>query len=233
VQGCDAVSRDRGISRAATAPGLERELERKLEREGKWRFDVGAMEQRAALRLVGAKNGDPVMTQPPDHVEVDHEGDAAKIEARGTSDASAPRVRSDARLNRQLTEATARAHLLFLPCRTSSASDRFRSRVRVVPIEEAPMEFVPSIVSYLLSEATPYLVFAGGGYLAWRFVRAYERRSVSPDRLDAITDRVRLLEDAMDHLEDRVERCDEVQRFTTRVLAGHVTNATHELTRAR
>ena len=95
------------------------------------------------------------------------------------------------------------------------------------------MEFVPSIVSYLLSEATPYLVFAGGGYLAWRFVRAYERRSITPDRLDGLVDRVRLLENAMDHLEDRVERCDEVQRFTTRVLAGHVTNTTHELTGVR
>jgi len=94
------------------------------------------------------------------------------------------------------------------------------------------MEFVPSILSYLLSEAAPYAVFAGGGYLAWRFVRAYERRSVSPDRLDAITDRVRILEDAMDHIEDRVDRCDEVQRFTTRVLAGHVTNTARELTSA-
>ena len=95
------------------------------------------------------------------------------------------------------------------------------------------MEFVPSIVSYLLTEATPYLVFGGGGYLAWRFVRAYERRSISPDRVDGIMDRVRLLENAMDHLEDRVERCDEVQRFTTRVLAGHVTNTTHGLTGVR
>jgi len=95
------------------------------------------------------------------------------------------------------------------------------------------MEFVPSVLPYLLNEAVPYVVFAGGGYLAWRFVRAYERRAISPDRLDGLNDRVRLLEDAMDHLEDRVERCDEVQRFTTRVLAGHVTNTSAEVTGVR
>jgi hypothetical protein len=81
------------------------------------------------------------------------------------------------------------------------------------------------VVAYILSEGTSYAVLGGAGYLAWRFVRAYERRTISPDRLDALTDRVRLLEDAMDHVEDRVDRSDELHRFTTRVLAGHVTNS--------
>ena len=84
------------------------------------------------------------------------------------------------------------------------------------------------VLSYILSEATPYAVFAGGGYLAWRFVRAYERRATAPDQLLALAERLRMLEDGMDHIEDRVERLDDVQRFTTRVLAGHVANAPRE-----
>jgi hypothetical protein len=80
------------------------------------------------------------------------------------------------------------------------------------------------MLSYFLGEAAPYAVFAGGGYLAWRFVRAYERRSVTPDEVFALADRVRILEAAVDQVEDRIERADEVQRFTTRVLAGHVAN---------
>ena len=81
------------------------------------------------------------------------------------------------------------------------------------------------MLAYVLAEGPTYAVLGGAGYLAWRFVRAYERRTVAPDRLEAITDRVRLLEDAVDHVEDRVDRSDELHRFTTRVLAGHVTNA--------
>lgn len=81
------------------------------------------------------------------------------------------------------------------------------------------------VVTYILSEGTSFAVLGGAGYLAWRVVRAYERRTISPDRLDALTDRVRLLEDAMDNLEDRADRSDELHRFTTRVLAGHVTNS--------
>jgi len=83
-------------------------------------------------------------------------------------------------------------------------------------------------VAYFLNEATPYAVLAGGGYLAWRFVRAYERRAVAPERFHALADRVRILEDVMDEVEDRIERADEVQRFTTRVLAGHVANTSRE-----
>ena len=83
------------------------------------------------------------------------------------------------------------------------------------------------MLSYVLTEATPYAAFGGAGYLAWRFVRAYERRTVAPDRVDALTDRVRLLEDAIDQVEDRVDRSDELHRFTTRVLAGHVANTPH------
>ena len=40
----------------------------------------------------------------------------------------------------------------------------------------------------------------------------------------ALTERVRLLEDVVDRVEDRVDRSDEVQRFTTSVLAARLTN---------
>jgi hypothetical protein len=86
------------------------------------------------------------------------------------------------------------------------------------------MDIEIGMLSYFLGEVTPYAVFAGGGYVAWRFVRAYERRSAGPHQLDALADRVRILEDVVDQVEDRIERADEVQRFTTRVLAGHVAN---------
>jgi hypothetical protein len=86
------------------------------------------------------------------------------------------------------------------------------------------MDLGIGMLSSFLGEATPYAVFAGGGYLAWRFVRAYERRSTAPDQLTALADRVRILEDVVDQVEDRIDRADEVQRFTTRVLAGHVAN---------
>lgn len=86
------------------------------------------------------------------------------------------------------------------------------------------MDMSLGVLPYLLGEMTPYAAIGGAGYLAWRFVRAYERRGATPDQLSALTDRVRMLEDVMDHVEDRIERADEVQRFTTRVLAGHVAN---------
>ena len=86
------------------------------------------------------------------------------------------------------------------------------------------MDIGISVLPYFLGELTPYAVIGSSGYLAWRFVRAYERRVASPDQISALTDRVRILEDVMDRVEDRIERADEVQRFTTRVLAGHVAN---------
>jgi hypothetical protein len=86
------------------------------------------------------------------------------------------------------------------------------------------MDLGLGVLPYFLSEVAPYTVIGGAGYLAWRFVRAYERRVASPDQISALSDRVRILEDVMDQVEDRIGRADEVQRFTTRVLAGHVSN---------
>ena len=86
------------------------------------------------------------------------------------------------------------------------------------------MDLALSVLPFVLTEATPYAALAGAGYLAWRFVRAYERRSIAPERFDSVSDRVRVLEDAVDELESRADRSDELQQFTSRVLAGHVAN---------
>lgn len=76
---------------------------------------------------------------------------------------------------------------------------------------------------YLLSRLYLYAVTAGVLYIAFRFVQAYERRGVQADQHQALTERVRMLEDVVDHVEDRVDRSDEVQRFTTSVLAARLT----------
>ena len=46
------------------------------------------------------------------------------------------------------------------------------------------MELGIGMLSSFLGEAAPYAVFATGGYLAWRFVRAYDPpRLISSTRL--------------------------------------------------
>ena len=67
------------------------------------------------------------------------------------------------------------------------------------------------MLPFLLSETLSYGMVGGASYLAWRFVRAYERRSGPSEPLELLTARVTLLEEA-------VERTVEVQRFTTQVL---------------
>lgn len=59
-------------------------------------------------------------------------------------------------------------------------------------------------VPLALSEAIPYLTLGGGGWLAWRFVRAYERRAASAARLRALAERVRVLESALGRVEGSV-----------------------------
>ena len=61
-------------------------------------------------------------------------------------------------------------------------------------------------------------------YIALRFVQAYERRGIQVEQYHALTERVRTLEDVLDHVEDRVDRSDEVQRFTTSILAARLTS---------
>ena len=55
-----------------------------------------------------------------------------------------------------------------------------------------------------LSDALPYLTLGGGGWLAWRFLRAYERRVASAARLRALAERVRVLESALGRVEGSV-----------------------------
>ena len=76
---------------------------------------------------------------------------------------------------------------------------------------------------YLLEQLFTYAVTAAVCYIALRFVQAYERRGVQAEQYHALTERVRTLEDVLDHVEDRVDRSDEVQRFTTSILAARLT----------
>ena len=66
----------------------------------------------------------------------------------------------------------------------------------------------------------PYAALAWAGYLAWRWVRAYERRSVRRRELSALSTRMRLIEESVDDFERRMARSEDVHRFTTSVLAG-------------
>ena len=73
------------------------------------------------------------------------------------------------------------------------------------------MDIAYPYLPYLLTETLSYGMMGGAGYLAWRLVRAYERRSGPPEPLESLTTRVARLEEA-------VERTDEAQRFTTQLL---------------
>lgn len=86
------------------------------------------------------------------------------------------------------------------------------------------MDIDVAIVPYFLQVGFPYAVVGGVWYVALRFVQAYERCGVRAEEYHALTERVRLLEDVVDRVEDRVDRSDEVQRFTTSVLAARLTN---------
>ena len=83
--------------------------------------------------------------------------------------------------------------------------------------------------SFYLSALVPYAVLAWAGYLAWRWVRAYERRSIRRRDLSAMSARVRLLEDSIDDFERRMARSEDVHRFTTSVLAGRAAIDHHVL----
>jgi hypothetical protein len=82
------------------------------------------------------------------------------------------------------------------------------------------MDIDLAVVAFFLDAAFPYVVLGTFAYVALRFVRAYEQRGIRANEHYALTERVRLLEDVVDQVEDRVDRSDEVHRFTTSVLAG-------------
>jgi hypothetical protein len=50
------------------------------------------------------------------------------------------------------------------------------------------------MLPYYISEAISYVGWAGAGYLGWRVVRAYERRSVARARLRSLRKRIHRLE---------------------------------------
>ena len=74
--------------------------------------------------------------------------------------------------------------------------------------------------SFYFAAYVPYATVGWAGYLAWRWVRAYERRNLRRRELSAMSARVRLLEDSIDEFERRMRRSEDVHRFTTSVLAG-------------
>jgi hypothetical protein len=78
----------------------------------------------------------------------------------------------------------------------------------------------PALLPYYISEGISYFAFVGVAYLAWRIVRAYERRSLEPDQLRAFARRIESLEAAVGTVEDQVRQTAEAQHFTTTLLTG-------------
>jgi hypothetical protein len=65
----------------------------------------------------------------------------------------------------------------------------------------------------------PLLALAGGGYLLWRYVRANEKRKTGSSRVNALEDRVAELEDQLSTTTSDLERLEEGQGFTERLLS--------------
>jgi hypothetical protein len=84
------------------------------------------------------------------------------------------------------------------------------------------MTLVPEfgLLPFYLSEVLSYAAWTGAGYLAWRVVRAYERRCLEATRSRSLGRRVRRLEASMGSLERRVAWTAEAQQFTTTLLLG-------------
>ena len=77
-----------------------------------------------------------------------------------------------------------------------------------------------TFLPFYLSEAVSLTTFAGSAYLAWRAVRAYERRTLEPDYLRALANRLQSLEAAVETVEGQTRQTSEAQRFTTALLMG-------------
>jgi hypothetical protein len=71
---------------------------------------------------------------------------------------------------------------------------------------------------YLLSEITSYVMAGGAGYLGWRLVRAYERRTTAVTTLSELRGRMKALEDVVEQLDETLGQTVEAQQFTTRLL---------------
>jgi hypothetical protein len=69
-------------------------------------------------------------------------------------------------------------------------------------------------------------VLGGGGYLALRAIRAFERRGTSAPEFVALSERVELLEQQLDAQTAELRRLAEGQQFTERLMADRVNTAT-------
>jgi hypothetical protein len=90
--------------------------------------------------------------------------------------------------------------------------------IKEAPMDDVTLSYLSEVMShlmvpYILSEVMSYLMAAGAFYLAWRFVRAYERRVTAADHVSSLSARVGLLEESFGEIEARVADTNEAQRF--------------------
>ena len=76
------------------------------------------------------------------------------------------------------------------------------------------------ILPYYVGEVVSWIGLAVSLYLAWRGIRAYERRLAEPERLLALARRVQSLETTVEAVEGQVRQASEAQYFTTALLTG-------------
>jgi hypothetical protein len=74
------------------------------------------------------------------------------------------------------------------------------------------------LIPYAFGELFSYACFAYAGHLAWRVVRAYERRHDHAADLVLMRGRLGSLEQALTEIEERVTDAEDGQRFVTRLL---------------
>lgn len=85
-----------------------------------------------------------------------------------------------------------------------------------------------ALVPYAFSELFSYLVVIYGGYLAWRCVRAFERRTTEAARLDTLTAEVSRLGSALAQAEGRLDQTADAQRFATELLLDRGSAQRHD-----
>ena len=76
------------------------------------------------------------------------------------------------------------------------------------------------MIGMMLVAVLPWVVvLRGGGYLALRFVRAFERRGSAQGEQEGLRSRVLELEGQVEGVQKEVGRLSDEQSFTTRLLA--------------
>lgn len=87
------------------------------------------------------------------------------------------------------------------------------------------------MVAFLLTLIPWAAILWGGGYLALRFVRAFERRSLSQEEIVSLKSKVSELEAGLEKAQEDIARLGDGQAFTTSLLAERPTlpNPRHEL----